>query len=89
MAGTVTGRRYPEALGRLQFWLLFFGAGLAILPQATLAAAGDALTSLSVLVFALVVVLALLRGRSLPAASPGPIDRDRLGSSPVRPEAAR
>ena len=87
--GTVTGRTYPQALGRLQFWLLAAGAGLAMLPQATLAAAGDALTSLSVLVFALVVVLALLRGRSLPAASPSSADRDRLGSSRARPEAAR
>ena len=64
--GIATGRAYPERLGRLQFWLLFTGAVLGMLPQATLGALGAALTSLSVLVFALVVLVVATR-QSVPA----------------------
>ncbi len=80
--GTVTGRIYPQFPGRLQFWLLSAGAGLALLPQATLAAFGAALTSLSVLVFALVVA-AVLRGRTVPAVSRDVAGRDWPLPSPV------
>ena len=62
--GTLTGRAYPEALARLQFWLLAAGASFSMLPQALAAAIGAAFTSLSVLVFALVVVLTLARRRA-------------------------
>ncbi len=68
--GTLTGRAYPEALGRLQFWLLSAGAVFSMLPQATAAAMGAALTSLSVLVFALVVLLTLTRRQAVPADPP-------------------
>ncbi len=64
--GTLTGRAYPEALARLQFWLLAAGTSFSMLPQATAAAIGAAFTSLSVLVFALVVVLTLARRQADP-----------------------
>ncbi len=81
--GTVTGRAYPLSLGRLQFWLLAAGAGLAMLPQATLVALGAALTSLSVLVFALVVATTLLRPRGVSALSRDVSGRDRPLPSPL------
>ena len=68
--GTLTDRRYPAGLGRLQFWLLSAGIALSMLPQATPAAAGAALTSLSVLVFAVVVVLTLARRQADPRVAP-------------------
>ena len=64
--GTLTGRAYPEAPARLQFWLLAAGTSFSMLPQATPAAIGAAFTSLSVLVFALVVVLTLARRQTDP-----------------------
>ncbi len=85
-AGTVTGRAYPERLGRLQFWLLSVGVVFSMLPQPTLAALGAALTSLSVLVFALVAVLTLLRRQAAPRDLASP---DWSAASPIRPGAAR
>ncbi len=67
--GTLTGRAYPEALARLQFWLLAAGTSFSMLPQATPVAIGAAFTSLSVLVFALVVVLTLARRQADPWAA--------------------
>ena len=64
--GTLTGRAYPQALARLQFWLLAAGTSFSMLPQATAVAIGAAFTSLSVLVFALVAVLTLARRRADP-----------------------
>jgi cytochrome c oxidase subunit 1 len=31
--GKVTGRQYPEMLGKLHFWMLFIGANLTFFPQ--------------------------------------------------------
>ena len=63
--GKMTGKPYPEALGRLQFWLLFAGVNLTMAASATLAALGAALTGLSMLLFALIVAVTLSRRRSV------------------------
>ncbi len=57
----MTGHAYPEALTRAQFWLLASGVGLGALPWPTAAASGAALTSLALLMFALIVVLTFAR----------------------------
>jgi cytochrome c oxidase subunit 1 len=73
--GKLTGKPYPEPLGRLHFFLLFAGVTLMALPQggsagsgpALGAALGAALTALSVLVFVLVAAITLARGRAVSA----------------------
>ncbi len=59
--GRMTGRAYPPALARVQFWLLAAGAGSGALPGPTASALGAALTSLSLLLFALIVLLTFVR----------------------------
>lgn len=62
--GRMTGKPYPELLGRLQFGLLLLGVAIMFsgAPSGgSIAAAGAALASLSILVFALVVVVTLSR----------------------------
>lgn len=86
--GPLTGRAYPESLARLQFWLLAAGTAFSMLPQATPAAMGAALTSLSVLVFALVVALTLMRRQAGPGTVPA-TGRDGLPLSPLRHGAGR
>jgi len=39
--GKMSGRQYPEALGKLHFWLQFIGANLAFFPQHFLGTAGQ------------------------------------------------
>ena len=67
--GRMTGRAYPEGLGRLQFWLLLAGVGLVFLPQPIPSALGAALACLSMLVFVLAMAVTLGRGRSVPAGA--------------------
>ena len=62
--GRMTGKPYPELLGRLQFGLLFLGVAIMFTGASStgsIAAAGAALASLSILVFALVVLITLSR----------------------------
>ncbi|MGI4744655.1 MAG: cbb3-type cytochrome c oxidase subunit I [Janthinobacterium lividum] len=62
--GRMTGKPYPELLGRLQFGLLFLGVAIMFTgasSNGSIAAAGAALASLSILVFALVVLITLSR----------------------------
>lgn len=62
--GRMTGKPHPETLGRMQFWLLAAGVTLTTASSPELAAVGAALTSLSMLLFALIVVVTLTRARS-------------------------
>jgi cytochrome c oxidase subunit 1 len=89
--GKMTGRSYPEPLGRLQFWLLFAGILLSMLPSAILAAAGAALTVLSLAVFALIVVVTLTRRRPVPSSpwGAGAATAEWRLPSPVPHRAAR
>ena len=38
--GKMSGRQYPESLGRIQFWVLFIGVNLTFFPQHFLGLAG-------------------------------------------------
>jgi heme/copper-type cytochrome/quinol oxidase subunit 1 len=38
--GKMTGRQYPELLGKLQFWTMFIGVNLALIPMHFLGLAG-------------------------------------------------
>ncbi len=63
--GPMAGRAYPQALATAQFWLLAAGTAVGVLPWPTAAASGAALTSLALLIFALVA--ALTHARRVPA----------------------
>ena len=68
--GRMTGRPYPEALGRLHFCVTFVGVNLAFLPRlfpgaasgwSTVATAGGLLSGASMLLFLLVAAVTLSR----------------------------
>lgn len=64
--GRMSGRRYPEALARLQFWLLAVGVPLTVLPRVAdpmLLPLGASLISLSVLLFVLIAGITASRRR--------------------------
>lgn len=65
--GKMTGRACPERLGRLQFWTLAGGCVMTMLPFGPLPAFGAAMTSLSVLLFALLAGIMLFRWQAAPA----------------------
>ena len=65
--GPMTGRTYPPLLARTQFWTLAAGVDLGVLPWPAVSALGAAFTGLSLLLFALVVVLTFAQRRIAPA----------------------
>ena len=66
--GPMTGRTTPPLLAKTQFWTLAAGVDLGVLPWPAVSALGAAFTGLSLLLFALAVVLTFAHRRIAPAA---------------------